>query len=176
MPYIACLNSATRLLVDAADYDLVAAVPWLDIRGRPVTVVPLTARRIECSRLLVDARSPAQVDHIDGNPFNCRRENLRIVTAQQNAWNRSKAARTRSGNAPTSIYKGVCQKRQRETLVPIWIACIQGDYLGSYTTPELAAKAYDREAQLRYGPYARLNFPLHGRRACTRDPLIGPDR
>jgi hypothetical protein len=45
-----------------------------------------------------------------------------------------------------------------------WQAAIQYGgkrrYLGTYSTQESAARAYDREALSLYGDAARLNFPL----------------
>ena len=39
-------------------------------------------------RYLLNPPDDKQIDHIDGQPLNNRRSNLRIVTLQQNTWNR----------------------------------------------------------------------------------------
>jgi hypothetical protein len=94
-----------------------------------------------------------KVDHKDGNGLNNRRSNLRWATQSQNSVNTVKLARGASG------FRGVTKHRQCET----WRAVIQVDnrrvYIGSFPTPEEAARAYDREAQKHFGEFARLNFP-----------------
>lgn len=70
------------------------------------------------------------VDHINRNPLDCRRENLRLVTPSQSNLNRAIALR----ELPVGVYRlrsGRYQarlKRQRITT-----------YLGAYDTPEQAA-------------------------------------
>lgn len=91
-------------------------------------------------------------DHRDGNPLDCRRGNLRPATVAQNAHNR------RKGRANTSGYKGVSFRRDRGT----WLACIRKDdhllKIGTFSSPVLAAIAYDDKAAELFGEFARLNF------------------
>lgn len=95
--------------------------------------------------------SPAQglsVDHIDGDRFNNRRSNLRACLIHHNNWNKGKSPRNTSG------YKGVYWSRG------LWQAEIRANgrkyYLGRYSTPETAHKAY-RDACLRlHGEYANV--------------------
>lgn len=84
-----------------------------------------------------------QVDHIDGNPLNNTRPNLRVATNVQNNANKGKTKRNTSG------YKGVSFEKSRNK----WQAEIMVDgrriHLGRYDTPELAYEAYC-EAALEY--------------------------
>ena len=92
-----------------------------------------------------------QVDHINHDKLDNRRENLRICSYAQNQMNQ----RPQNG---TSSYKGVNFHKQRGK----WQARITIDgkqkYLGSFKIEELAALAYDMAAVYNFGEYACTNF------------------
>ncbi len=94
-------------------------------------------------------KSGVVVDHIDRNPLNCRKSNLRMVTFQENSWNRSKRKRE-----TTSRYTGVSWATHQR-----WVATIDGEHIGYFDSEENAAKAYDYEARQRRGAFAVVNFP-----------------
>jgi len=48
-------------------------------------------------RLIMKPPNGLEVDHIDGNPMNCRRENMRLVTHQQNRQNNGVQRRNSTG-------------------------------------------------------------------------------
>jgi len=97
---------------------------------------------------------PLQVDHINQDGLDNRKANLRLATAQQNRRNRPKT-KVNPG------YKGV--KLNKTSSKPRWYAMInlgRGEYkyLGSYDTPEEAARAYDNAARVHFGEFAYPNF------------------
>lgn len=96
-----------------------------------------------------------QVDHIDGNPRNNQRSNLRICKHGDNMKNVKRNSRNASG------YKGVY--RHINTTSRVWVSEITSDgvrtFLGMFETPEAAARAYDEKAKELHGKFARLNFP-----------------
>lgn len=116
---------------------------WYAVRssGRPKRT------RIMLHRFILDAPTGIEVDHRDGNGLNCQRRNLRLATHLQNTSNR----KLHSNN--TSGYKGVSRKGDK------WVAqiCVNRKvmYLGSFSTPELASKKYNREAKRRFGSFYR---------------------
>ena len=89
------------------------------------------------------------IDHINRDSTDDRWENLRDVTQSVNNWNKN-GYKIRDG----SLYKGVTKRDNR------YYAYVQGKYLGSYATPEEAARAYDKKALELWGDRAVLNFPL----------------
>ena len=86
-------------------------------------------------------------DHRNGNGLDNQRVNLRPATRSQNMANRRLNSNSASG------FKGVHRQRNR------WIAHCKSIYLGSFTTAEEAARAYDAAARELFGEFARLNFP-----------------
>lgn len=100
---------------------------------------------------IIDVPCGLMVDHKNGNGLDNRKENLRIATYQENAFNRKKAS-----SKTTSRFKGVTRKGNK------WQASIGVDrktiYLGRYDNEESAAAAYDKKATELHGQYASLNF------------------
>lgn len=88
-----------------------------------------------------------EVDHIDMNPLNNLRSNLRLATRSQNQANKTKNRRNKSG------YKGVRKIRNK------WYTYItvkgKPTYVGNYDTPEEAHQAYCRAALIVHGEFAR---------------------
>lgn len=89
-------------------------------------------------------------DHIDHDGLNNRRNNLRPCSPSENAGN----GRQRLG---TSGFRGVTRARKR------WRVVIgkSRQHVGTFDTPEEAARAYDVAAIERFGEFATLNFPLN---------------
>jgi hypothetical protein len=152
------LSTGDVALIDDVDAELAQLHWWLNSRGYVTakTRSPYRRRLIRLHRAVMERAtgrrlpSSVDVDHIDGNKLNCTRDNLRPATRQQNQANRD-ASRGRP-------YKGVYRS---QTPGPRWVAKITVDgeqkYLGSFSTPEAAARAYNRACLKHFGEYARLN-------------------
>ena len=143
-------------IVDDEDYEtVVAAGPWYACPSRNTfyahrnTPRPGGGRTTQQMHTLLTGWPLA--DHANGNGLDNRRENLRPATSSQNAMNRA----TPSDN--TSGFKGISRSGLK------WRAYVgvsgRQTYLGSFTTPEEAARAYDAAALHHYGEFARPNFP-----------------
>lgn len=86
------------------------------------------------------------IDHIDGDVYNNRIENLRIATRLQNNVN-SKSNR----GLPKGVSKVGNRYRARLKHLDTWYS------LGSYATPEEAAEAYNNKANELHGEFAKVN-------------------
>lgn len=100
-----------------------------------------TKKMVMLHRLIMDNPSGI-VDHINGNPLDCRRSNLRVVTASINALNRS---------AKRPGHLGIQWDKRRNT----WSAYItkRGKYvnLGRFSDKDDARRKY-RDAALAMDP------------------------
>src|SRR5271157_4287534 len=94
------------------------------------------------------------IDHIDGNGLHNWDSNLRPASTSQNVANSGKRKTNTSG------FKGVTLIKHRSSP---WHAQLMVNYrhvhIGSFTTPEEEARAYDKMALRYFGEYAQLNFP-----------------
>ena len=92
-----------------------------------------------------------EIDHIDGNPSNNQKSNLRFATSSQNKINRGPKKNNKSG------YKGVSWHKQRKR----WTARIMINdkykHLGLFDDILDAVNAYNKAAKEYYGDYAWLN-------------------
>ncbi len=96
-------------------------------------------------------------DHIDGDIHNNLDSNLRLATFSQNSMNQ----KLRSNN--TSGYKGVSFNQSSG----YWYRKITVEghsFTKRFYSAFIAAIDYDTEARVRFGAFARLNFPLPGER------------
>jgi hypothetical protein len=106
------------------------------------------ANSIALHREITSAPAGMVVDHINGDPLDNRRENLRVCEHRQNLWN---GKPHRDGS---SQYRGVSWSRHRKK----WRAQIQGKTLGHFDTETEAALAYNAAAADRFGQFARPNM------------------
>lgn len=91
------------------------------------------------------------IDHIDGDVYNNRIENLRLATRQQNNANRVKM--------PNRILpKGVCITSSKKYRARIHYNN-ETHSLGVFDTIEEAAAAYTEAATILNGEYAKVNNP-----------------
>ena len=122
---------------------------YLDSNGYPMTY---TGRSKTLHKNLLGKQQKGYViDHINRNKLDNRLENLRVITARENSYNRTKS--TTSNNK----YKGVIKRNNK------YIASITKDgirkEIGGFNTEEDAAKTYDLMAQELFGEFSGLNFP-----------------
>lgn len=107
-------------------------------------------------RFIMKAKPGEYVDHINGNPCDNRKENLRITTNMQNCWNTS-AHR----DSKYSKYKGVTYWNNRAGRRKRWVTQIKAGAIRkkAYFLTELeAALQYDIWAIEMHGEFAVLNF------------------
>jgi hypothetical protein len=160
-------------LVDDEDFEYLNQFRWHVVEGRKdfrvarnVSIEGNLQKRIYMARFIMNPDNKLVVDHIDHNPLNNQRNNLRVCTRNQNIQNKSACG--------VSKYLGVsrivshCKNISKDGSEHISYARPKFqagvyfnnkvNYLGRYETEEEAAMAYDKKAKEIFGEYANLNF------------------
>jgi hypothetical protein len=136
-------KASVPMLVNDWDYEILKDHKWrLDGHGYPYTTVK--QKNCWAHKIIIWNPKGFEIDHIDHNPLNNQKENLRIVTRSQNRMN----SRLNSNN--TSGFKGISWNKARQK----WRIQIQHEYKGSYSTLEEAIAAYEIFEKEIYGDYA----------------------
>lgn len=131
---------------DKEDYNKIKDYCWvIDVYGYVVS----SNNKIRMHRLLLNAPSETQIDHIDGIRHNNKKNNLRLATSQQNAFNAGLKQDNKSG------YKGVSWNKNRNK----WVSTITKNgktiYLGLFKDINDAINVR-KEAEIEIqGKYAR---------------------
>lgn len=148
-----------EVLIDDEDYHRYVKHGWcvsINKTGNYKRVeCTINYKRVRLHRFILNIRdSKISIDHIDGNPLNNQKSNLRICNHKQNMRNsRSKGNKTG--------YMGVYKDRTR------YRACISVNdktqhVPGGFSTAKEAAIARDAYALQIGGEFANLNFKKKG--------------
>lgn len=107
------------------------------------------------------------VDHINGNPLDNRRQNLRVCSTAQNAHNSKRASNNTSG------YKGVSwHKKDKKWQARICVGK-KSVFLGNFDSVEAAYDAYCMGARKFHGEFA--NFGSHNSAVSRSEPFTPAD-
>ena len=145
-------------IVDADDYEKLAQYRWYCYHWGNSTYAfrRKAGRKIYMHREILKGPKGKVVDHKDGNGLNNRRNNLRLCTKAQNAWN------SRPVPNCSSKYKGVSWDKRGKK----WRAGIKYNgrriNIARFEDEVEAAKAYDRKAKELFGEFAYLNNRVEG--------------
>ena len=80
------LDVCATYIIDTEDYPRVSQHKWRTIKGYAVTTID--GKAVALQRFLLDAKPGQTVDHVDINPLNNRKENLRFTTKSVQSMNR----------------------------------------------------------------------------------------
>jgi hypothetical protein len=153
------LVNGGHVLVDDDDAPRVSGKAWrrgpcgYAQRSTYTTLTPSRKGTQTIHRLLMAPPAGCRVVFVDGDPLNCQRSNLAVVTNKEygQILARHRAAQPHQG------YRGVHPVGEK------WVATIRKgnvatSRIGTFPTAELAARAYDEAARKR-GTHVKLNFP-----------------
>ena len=153
------LTQGKLAIVDDADAQWLSRFRWHAVRiyktYYAATTDPAARKRIYLHRAIMRPSEGLEVDHINGNGLDNRRENLRICSHRDNLCNQ------RRQEGRDSLYRGVTLDKRAIKQVHPWLAQIKahGQHynLGRFATQESAALAYNNAARRFHGEFAQLN-------------------
>lgn len=151
-------------IIDADDLSLVLGKTWNwrerdDGHDGYVFWSTFDGPQIPLRRLILGLKGPQhRITHANGDPLDCRRSNLVVLTIEQQC-RRSGKMGSVNGHQYTSHYKGVSWDSERLK----WRAQIRKigihRMIGRHTSELEAARAYDQAAHAIFGVHAHVNFP-----------------
>ena len=145
------LTKGAFSLIDDEDYEKVIEAGKWCLNGKYAFNSKLGGLHRFIMGLSVGTGIRVQVDHINNNPLDNRKSNLRICTPSQNQQNRHLV------KAGHSKFKGAHWDKRHEH----WLGRIRVRgkvvYLGVFRTDVEAAKAYNEAASKYFGDFAKLN-------------------
>jgi len=150
------LTKGKHVLVDETDYEELSKRKWYCSYSKYATRNSYNKEGKKFSSYMhreilgLKYGDKRQVDHINHNTLDNRRENLRLCSNQQNQFNR----KVKKGC--TSKYKGVGWRKDKNK----WTAQItvggKNRNLGYFNDEKLAANTYACAAILNYGPFFNI--------------------
>jgi hypothetical protein len=138
------------ILIDDGDFEWLNQYKWSVYKNRRTyyahaTIAP---NKVVLMHRLIMGFPVLSIDHIDNNGINNTKQNLRLATKSQQQYNKKPITGRK--------YKGVSKRGNR------FAAQIRDNgkvkWLGSFTTEEEAAIAYNMAATKMHGKYANLNI------------------
>ena len=137
-----------RTKIDIEDYDRVKAYKWHKSHGYPKTY--LNGKKIYLSRFIMNAPSNMVVDHINHDPLDNRKCNLRLCTQGDNMANRKVQKNNSSGvtgvtwHSRTNKWRAYINKNHKKI------------YLGYYNDFDKAVEARKQAEKKYFGEYRNI--------------------
>lgn len=137
-------------IVDDEDYESINQSAWHYNKGYAVARAKVGKKWLH--RVVIQAEKGEYVDHINGDPLDNRRSNLRICTLEQNQWNRKMPRDNTTG------YKNISWNKARKRFGVAYRHNGKVIWVGTYKTIEEALHARNIVLSVR-DKYARdLSF------------------
>ena len=154
------LSQGKIAIVDDEDFDFLNKWKWsCDAMGYAVKSAALSSGNgkrciLLMHRLILLPHKGQMIDHINRNPLDNRRSNLRLCDKRTNSYNRGPTVKNLSGLK--GVYWDAKYKKWRAQIK------INGKqtYLGGFTSDTEAARAYNEAALKHFGEFAWLNAIL----------------
>ena len=140
-------------VIDAEDYEKCKPYKWCGDKNKNGNIYVVNKVVGTLAPFIINFKSTTKmvVDHKDGNTLDNRKQNLQIITNQQNIWKQKKQ------KCNTSGYRGVFWNSWHHK----WMTSIRyngkSQHLGYFFNKGEAAYAYNEKAMELFGEFAVLN-------------------
>lgn len=151
------LKGGLQAMVDDEDFEELSLHNWkAEWHGRSFRAYRSTGKggkwaKFYMHRVILKCQNGQSIDHIDANPLNNQKSNLRICTHQQNCFNSS------SRKNSSSKFLGVHWAKHCRKWISQFEINGKNNYIGSYDNETEAALAYNVAASFAFKEFARLN-------------------
>ena len=144
-------NTNKKFYIDKEEFDNIKKYCWReDAYGYAVTT--RNRKNIKMHKLITNTTKEEIIDHINNNPLDNRKSNLRICNAQQNVFNSSTPKNNTSG------FKGVYWNKSKNK----WEVKIGLNYknihIGRFADKEEAIKARVEAEKKLFGEYSNIDW------------------
>lgn len=148
------LSNGGMARIDICDVELVSGYCWsYSSKNNKYVRGYIRGRSVLLHRYLMGEPKNLCVDHINHDPLDNRRANLRICTKQENLWNLQK-------KSSKNRFKGVSWHKTDK----LWKASICKDgkreNIGLFKCETAASHAYDKRALELFGEFAKTNHAI----------------
>lgn len=153
-------NKQLTFIIDVADLNLIKDYSWRVYHlsngyKRVETSILAGKKHIILARLLMNFPDGKYIDHVDCDPTNNQRSNLRLASEKENSRNAAKTKRKTSSN-----FKGVSWHKHKNKWIAMCAVNGKNTFIGYFSNEIEAAKAYDLKAKELHGEFAKTNFPF----------------
>lgn len=131
------LSNGNFAIVDKDDFSKFVSHKWYQHNSGYAVRKPRGSSAIYMHRQVIECPKGFEIDHINRNPLDNRKENLRAVSHSENSQNRPKQRNNTSG------YKGVFFDKRRNKWWSMKVKNKKRIYLGTFNSAQEASKAYE---------------------------------
>ena len=146
------LTQGYSTIVDDKDFYIVKKYKWhAENHLESIRVYGwVDGKSVTLSNLLLNPQKGMEVDHINGNPLDNRRENLRVCTHAENMFNKKIYKNNSSG------IKGIYFDNRKNRWCAQLIKNNKKVFRKTYKSKTEASEGYKNAAHLYFGKYERL--------------------
>ena len=142
-------SCGNKCYVDRENYEMISKYLWGESHGYAFTSIPKTSKKVLMHRMIMEPDTKNIVDHINGNPLDNRKSNLRLCKKQDNCRHRVKLSKNN-----TTGFNGIfIDKRRKNKYVAQINTNGKGIHIGCFRNINDAIHARRRTEEEYFGEF-----------------------